>query len=637
MSRLILISSVVAALCSHGVGAAHAADTLTGKVSHVTLHRTQALVTRTIDIGGPSGLREIVISELPERIVPGSLFAESDEEIEVRAVQFRARAVGQSPREEVRQLQSELDDVNEKIQLNQKLTELASKQDQYLDKLEEFVAPTANMELKQGVLNASSLEQLTKFSFAQRKEVVEQQMRLANELKGLQEQANLLNRKLAEVTSGNSKSVREAVLFLQKNDEVNRSVRLNYLVSNCGWSPSYVIRGRSEGDVTSIEYNGLIHQLSGEDWKDVELTLSTASPTLSAAGPGLAPFEVTLAGGGDPFGDEGGDGGYGGGYGGGGYGGGGAKGAVVNQSLQAIQENPQVEIENLYNLQNRAVMGNLNTTNFADNARTSWDINKFANDLACAALVGDESVVTTLKEKMDDQSSEPSLSYTLASRINLDSRTSQQIVRIVQTELPSSSYHVATPVLTSYVFREAELTNNSREDLLAGPITVYLDNKFVGRGEIPTVARGQTFVVGFGADPQLRARRELADRTEGVNGGNRELRFEYRVVIENYKEEKADIRVFERLPKSVNSDIRVTLADGLQDSLSGDKVYRRTERSEGILRWDIEAPARSLAENARMIDYAYTVEYDRKYKIALPSATAQLEQFKQLQRGRAKR
>ena len=43
-----------------------------------------------------------------------------------------------------------------------------------------------------------------------------------------------------------------------------------------------------------IEYNGLIQQMSGEDWSDVKLTLSTASPALSAAGPGLAPFRLTL-------------------------------------------------------------------------------------------------------------------------------------------------------------------------------------------------------------------------------------------------------------------------------------------------------------------------------------------------------
>ena len=68
--------------------------------------------------------------------------------------------------------------------------------------------------------------------------------------------------------------------------------------------------------------------------------------------------------------------------------------------------------------------------------------------------------------------------------------------------------------MDSYVYREAELANSSDKDLLAGPITVYLDGRFVGRGEIPTVARGQSFVVGFGADPQLRARRALCSRRQ---------------------------------------------------------------------------------------------------------------------------
>ena len=113
--------------------------------------------------------------------------------------------------------------------------------------------------------------------------------------------------------------------------------------------------------------------------------------------------------------------------------------------------------------------------------------------------------------------------------VSLPSRSNRQMVRIISTTLPSQFYHVATPVLTSYVYREAELTNDCTEDFLGGPIMVYMDDKFVGRGEIPTVARGQTFVVGFGADPQLRTRRELADKIDGINGGNRELKFNYRL------------------------------------------------------------------------------------------------------------
>jgi uncharacterized protein (TIGR02231 family) len=202
----------------------------------------------------------------------------------------------------------------------------------------------------------------------------------------------------------------------------------------------------------------------------------------------------------------------------------------------------------------------------------------------------------------------------------------------------SKFYHVAVPVLTSFVYREAELANSSDKDLLAGPITVYLDDRFVGRGEIPTVSRGQTFVVGFGADPQLRARRELVDKQDGVQGGNRETKFEYRLVVENFAKEKTLVRVLDRLPHAENNvDIRVTLGD-TSDPISADKLYQREERPMGILRWEIEAPPQSAGENARLIKYHFKVEYDRQFVVSLPEGKQSLqEEFERLQRGRQKR
>jgi hypothetical protein len=176
--------------------------------------------------------------------------------------------------------------------------------------------------------------------------------------------------------------------------------------------------------------------------------------------------------------------------------------------------------------------------------------------------------------------------------------------------------------------------------LLAGPINVYLDGRFVGRGEIPTVARGQNFVVGFGADPQLRTRHELASKTDDVQGGNRQIEFAYRLVIENFKSEAADVRVLDRLPHSDRaSDIRVTLTEGT-DKLSDDKVYLRRERPKGMLRWDIEVPAKATAENARMVEYAVRMEFDRNFQLTASTGRAQqqqMEEFEKLQRERLKR
>ncbi len=189
------------------------------------------------------------------------------------------------------------------------------------------------------------------------------------------------------------------------------------------------------------------------------------------------------------------------------------------------------------------------------------------------------------------------------------------MVRVFQTTFKSAFYCVAAPVLTSQVYREAELLNTSDEDLLAGPITVYLEGRFMGRAEIMTVARGQTFVVGFGADPQLRARRELADRAENLQGGNRELAFKYRLVVENFKGEAVPVRVFDRLPYSDRpNDVRVQLGDP-KDPLSTDKVYLRTERPKGLLRWDITVDGNATADKARIVDYGFTVDFDRNLAI----------------------
>ena len=179
-----------------------------------------------------------------------------------------------------------------------------------------------------------------------------------------------------------------------------------------------------------------------------------------------------------------------------------------------------------------------------------------------------------------------------------------------------------------------------RQDLLSGPITVYLDDRFVGRGEIPTVARGQEFVVGFGADSQLRTRRELVSKTNGFNGGNRETKVRYRLLVENYKETETEIRLVDRIPVTSDTDnLRVTLLP-TETKLSDDESYSRVERTKGILRWDTKVAARATGAKAHEIEYGFTMEHSRNYVVSLPKNLArrqQEEEFEQLQNYRFNR
>lgn len=578
-----------------------------GRVVQVTLYRGQALVTREVAVAGDKGSLTIVVGDLPEQVLQGSLFAEGNEQIEIRAVRYRTRAVGQEPREEVRKLDEALEAANQKLALNQQNAQLLAKKSAYLDKLEGFVAPTAKLEVSKGVLNAESLEKITKFSFEQRQEIAAASVKLQAEAKELQAAIELLKRKRAEIAGKAMRMAREAVLFLQKHNDAQQTIRLNYLVEGCGWSPTYTFRSGKEQPQVQIEYNALIHQLTGEDWSDVRLTLSTASPALSSSGPGLAPFHVALSSG--------------------------PKQQVANTRTEVLSQ-----AQALRGRQYEAIVSNRNTSNFRDNTGTSWTLNGLACQFQVLELTSGKDAVAALQLGTPESTEGPSLSYKLQAPVSLASRRDQQMVRIMQTELPGKLYHVATPVLTSYVYRETEINNSSNHDLLGGPVSVYLDGRFVGRCEIPTVARGQTFVVGFGADAQLRTRRELVAKTEGVQGGNRELNFKYRLVIENYKKTPATVRLFDRLPHAHrSSDVRITLAS-TGTELSEDKLYQRTERPKNILRWDVEVPAGSVGEQAKLVMYEFSVEFERAFSLTAATGSQQLQQeFEQLQKARVKR
>ncbi len=575
-----------------------------GKVEAVTLYRTQALVTRSVQVEGGAGAVELVVTGLPDQVVPDSLFAEAPAGIAVRAVRFRQRAVGEEPREEVRKIDQEIELIQDKIAATKKRQELLTQRLAYLTKLDEFTAATAKADLAKGVLNYEALEKTSLFSFKQRDDIVTESLKLDTEARDLAKQLALAQRRRSELSAGATRNVSEALVFLDKRDAAKGAIRLSYVVSEAGWTPAYNFRSANDGKAVNVEYNALVRQLSGEDWTGVALTLSTASPTLAAQGPGLAPFRVTLAQ---------------------------AEGQAPPQGkdVAGTFQMAQKRLSEFRGRQQTVVGGKASLD-------ATWEMNRAANEGQWAELAAGRDLLERIRRE-PVAAEGPSVVYPLKDPVSLASRADQQMLRIQDMELAAQFYHVATPVLTAFVYREAEMTNNAAEVLLGGPVSVYLDGRFVGRGELPTVARGETFVMGFGADPQLRARREVLDKTENIQGGNREISLKVRLTVENYKDAEAKVRLYDRIPHPEReSDIRVTLGE-MADKLSDDKLYLRLEKPKGILRWDIAVPARASGEKARLVEYSYKVELARNLTFTTPTDTAMpaaQQEFEEMEKAR---
>ena len=601
-----------------------------GKLDEVTVYRGQALVTRLVEVPGPAGLREVVVTELPEHVQPASIYAESADGVEVRSVLYRIRPVEQDVREEVRKLDVEIRGVQDLIQTNNQQSQVLANETGFLGKLEQFTAPTASAELTKGVLNAETLKALTSFLFEQRRKISEEQLKLSFELRGLNDKLNTLNRQREVLTGGSAKTIREAVVFVNLK-EANGKLRLRYLVDSANWTPSYNARTDSKHQQVTIEYNASIEQMSGEDWENVTMNLSTATPSLVAKAPVLEPLTIALSAAPDagPVGAKG-------------------SASAYFQAKKDIEEKRrQIEMNRNFNGSNSFQFGSFansagggfggaNATHSAAMPQMAQpaapaidaqqqqmpqtdDFDATLNDVARESQVLDLMITAKVdratKPAHEANTEGVSVSYLLSGRTSLPSRSDRQLIQIASIPMKGDFYRVAIPVLTSAVYEEADVVNSSKLVLLAGPVSTYIDGQFVGHGDMPTVSIGESFTVGLGIDSSLRAHRELAKKNESIQGGNRVVDFTYQLSIENFGAEATQVRLMDRLPTAKETEVKLALVSSGQP-LSKDAHFEQQERKKGMLRWDVKVPAQAIGTAAFTLDYQLQMEYDKQLSIA---------------------
>ena len=180
----------------------------------------------------------------------------------------------------------------------------------------------------------------------------------------------------------------------------------------------------------------------------------------------------------------------------------------------------------------------------------------------------------------------PSVTYHLRARLTVPSRNDQQLIEVARIELKPDYYYKAVPVLTPHVYRLADLVNKSEYVLLPGEATMYVGTDFVGRMNLPLVAIGERFTVGFGVDPQLQVARQLVRKPRNVQGGNQVHTYEYRITVSSYKSEPVRMQVWDRLPRAEAEAVAVSLVEPTP-KLSDDPTYARKDRPENLLRWDL--------------------------------------------------
>jgi len=80
-------------------------------------------------------------------------------------------------------------------------------------------------------------------------------------------------------------------LHIPSDDKLDKfQLEFSYVVSGASWKPMYDFRADTKKGEIIVDYFGMVTQRTGEDWNNVELTLSTASPSIITTIPVIHPW-----------------------------------------------------------------------------------------------------------------------------------------------------------------------------------------------------------------------------------------------------------------------------------------------------------------------------------------------------------
>jgi hypothetical protein len=116
------------------------------------------------------------------------------------------------------------------------------------------------------------------------------QLQFSEQIHELKEKLNKINSQLGELNATREKPTSEIKVTVSVKEPTRAEFSLTYLVKNAGWIPVYDLRIQDVESPIEFIYKANVYQLSGMDWANVTLTLSTADPSKSGIQPILIPW-----------------------------------------------------------------------------------------------------------------------------------------------------------------------------------------------------------------------------------------------------------------------------------------------------------------------------------------------------------
>jgi TonB-dependent SusC/RagA subfamily outer membrane receptor len=584
---------VIIMIAFHSFTNAQTEKEIKSKVSNVTVYSSGAQIERTATFDIQQGKSLLVFKTLSPYINKESIRVDGDGNYTILNVQLKNDYLNELEKTK------EINDLNLGIKQYQDKIEDEETWIKILNEKLEFLKANKSITGKEQAINPEIFKSLNliygenfeKYSLEvlKRKRLIKD---YTKETEKLENQLSTLNSK-SELPSGT------ITIMVDAKKAQNSTIKLDYLVENASWYPSYDIRFVDNNKPLTVSFKANISQNTGVDWKNVDLKLATAKTNVSAQIPYLNAnylqfyypvysIEKSLQG----------------------------KVSGVQLSNNAVPSGAsEVQIRG-----NSSISGGAAPLYVVDGVVQS-DISYLSPDIiekmdvlkgaSANALYGSKGangvIVITTKQGSGESDvpltvtakNETSNEYIVDSQQSINSDNKLNAITFRETQLNATYEYQSIPKLSKNVYLIAKISDWYKADLMDGEANIYLENSYVGKSRINTHQFSDTLDISFGIDNNISVNREKIkefSQSEFI-GSNKKATYAWKLTMRNNKPYAIKAKLIDQVPVSSNKEIQVEtleLSGGVMNENTGKVVWtidlKPNETRQVILKYSVKSP-----------------------------------------------
>ncbi|WP_428330232.1 mucoidy inhibitor MuiA family protein [Mucilaginibacter sp.] len=552
---------------------------ITSAVQKVVVFLNGAQVTRTAMVNVSEGTSVLVFGEISPGVDVQSIQVHANGEFTILSVKHEMNFLGEEVKQkQVDELLAQQKIIKDKIDLQNNLLAIYQQEEIMLAKNQVVKADNTTLDIVK-------LKQALDFQTQRLILLKQKQQVVNNQIAALNIELQKYDKQIADINRGHSTATSNILVTVSSKRALQSTFTLSYLVHNASWYPTYDIRAKNVNSPVSISYKANVTQRSGEDWKNIKLTLSTGNPAVSGNKQELNPYYLNFGMyyadpnnnvsrvNGSVFGSDdrqplpgasim-------------------VKGTTIgtvsdangNFSLQVPPGSQAITIGYIgYQQVERPVVGSFMTIGLQPSKAMLNEVvvmgysNQKNKDADPERELSDKVAginVANIPVAVNQTENQTSVEFNIDNPYSIPSDGKAYLVEINQVEVKASYQYFVAPKVNTDVFLTAQITDWNKYNFLSGEANLYFEGTYIGKSLIDTHNATDTLNLSLGTDKNILVTRTLQkDLTEKqVFGSNKKETRNWLIAVKNHKNQKVNLLVEDQVPVSQNSSIEVELQD----------------------------------------------------------------------------